>query len=100
MRKPGVSFGTRNMVTPCRTLTVGSVRVSMKNSLAIGPLAMKAFSPLRIHSSPLRSARRRSPAFGSSSGGRRLSEPPLGSVMPLPSTKVSSARNGSRKRFF
>ncbi len=36
--------------------------------------------------------------MGSSSGGSRLSEPALGSVMPLPSRYVSSARNGLRKR--
>jgi hypothetical protein len=30
----------------------------------------------------------------------RLSEPAPGSVMPLPSTKVSSATNGLRKRSF
>ena len=93
MRKPGVSRGTRNNVVPCLSGTVASVRASMKNSLPIGALAMKAFSPLRIHSSPLRSALSFSPAL-MSSGGRRLSEPALGSVMPLPSRKVSSATKG------
>src|SRR5665213_2197337 len=71
----------------------------MKNNLPIGALAMKAFSPLSIHSSPLRSALSFNPAL-MSSGGRRLSEPALGSVMPLPSTKVSSATKGLRKRSF
>src|ERR1022692_1445072 len=99
MRKPGVSRGTRNMVMPCLSGTVGSVRASMKKSLPTGALAMNAFSPLRIHSSPLRSARSFSPVLGSSPG-RRLSEPALGSVMPLPSTKVSSATKAGRKRCF
>ena len=35
-----------------------------------------------------------------SSGGSRLSEPALGSLIPLPSRKVSSSRNGLRKRRF
>src|ERR1700722_3400295 len=100
MRKPGVLRGTRNMVVPCLSGAFGSVRASMKKSLPTGALAMNAFSPLRIHSSPCRSARRRRPALGSSAGGRRLSEPAPGSVMPLPSTKVSSAMKSGRKRCF
>src|ERR1700733_9301836 len=100
MRKPGVSRGTRNMVVPCLSGAWGSVRASMKNSLPTGALAMKHFSPLRIHSSPWRSARSFSPALGSSAGGRRLSEPAPGSEMPLPSRKVSSATKGLRKRAF
>jgi len=51
------------MVVPCRSGALGSVRASMKNSLPTLALAMKHFSPLRIHSSPLRSARSLSPAF-------------------------------------
>src|SRR5215467_13636184 len=99
MRKPGVSRGTRNMVVPCLSGTFGSVRASMKNSLPTLALAMRHFSPLRIHSSPWRSALSLRPALGSS-GGSRLSEPALGSLMPLPSRKVSSSRNGLRKRRF
>src|SRR3989442_2122767 len=100
MRKPGVSRGTRNMVVPCRSGAFGSVRASMKNSLPTLALAMKHFSPSRIHSSPRRSARSLRPALGSSAGGSRLSEPALGSLMPLPSRNVSSATNGLRKRSF
>src|SRR5215471_10339698 len=99
MRKPGVSRGTRNMVVPCRSGEFGSVRASMKNSLPTLALAMKHFSPLRIHSSPWRSALSLRPALGSP-GGSRLSEPALGSLMPLPSRKASSSRNGLRKRRF
>src|SRR5262249_18990465 len=50
--------------------------------------------------SPWRSARSLRPAFGSSAGGMRLSEPALGSEMPLPSRNVSSSTNGRRKRAF
>src|SRR5712691_1948726 len=100
MRRPGVSRGTRNMVVPCLSGAFGSVRASMKNSLPTLALAMKHFSPLRIHSSPRRSALSFSPALGSSAGGSRLSEPALGSLMPLPSRNVSSSRNGLRKRPF
>ena len=78
----------------------GSVRASTKNSLPTGTLAMKVFSPLRIHSSPRRSAVSRRPALGSSSGGKRLSDPAFGSVMPLPSRKVSSSMNGFKNRRF
>src|SRR5215470_15779341 len=99
MRKPGVSRGTRNIVVPCLSGTFGSVRASMKNSLPTVALAMKHFSPLRIHSSPLRSARSLRPAL-MSSGGSRLSEPALGSLIPLPRRNVSSSRNGLRKRPF
>src|SRR5262249_475890 len=99
MRKPGVSHGTRNMVVPCRSGAFGSVRASMKNSLPTLALAMKHFSPLRIHSSPWRSALSLRPASGWS-GGSRLSEPALGSLIPLPSRKVSSSRNGLRNRRF
>src|SRR5215467_13141499 len=99
MRKPGVSRGTRNMVVPCLSGTFGSVRASMKNSLPTLALAMRHFSPLRIHSSPWRSALSLRPALGSP-GGSRLSEPALGSLMPLPSRKASSSRNGLRKRRF
>src|SRR5262245_65978878 len=99
MRKPGVSRGTRNIVVPCRSGALGSVRASMKNSLPTLALAMKHFSPLRIQWSPCRSALSLSPALGSS-GGSRLSEPALGSLMPLPSRNVSSSRNGLRKRRF
>ena len=53
-------------MVPCLSGTFGSVRASMKNSLPTGALAMKHFSPLRIHSSPLRSARSLRPALGSS----------------------------------
>ena len=94
-----MSRGTRNSVVPCLGGTVASVRASTKNSLPIGALAMKAFSPLRIHSSPSRSARSLMPLLGSSIG-MRLSEPALGSVMPLPSTQLSSVTNPGRKRFF
>src|SRR5215475_13841802 len=99
MRKPGVSRGTRNIVVPCLSGTVKSVRASIKNSLPTLALAMKHFSPLRIHSSPLRSALSLRPAL-MSSGGMRLSEPAVGSLMPLPSRNVSSARNGFRNRSF
>src|SRR6266542_1969173 len=99
MRKPGVSRGTRNMVVLCLSGAFGSVRASMKNSLPTLALAMKHVSPLWIDSSPWRSARSLRPALGSS-GGSRLSEPALGSLMPLPSRKVSSSRNGWRKRRF
>jgi hypothetical protein len=88
------------MVVPWRSGALGSVRASMKNSLPTGALAMKHFSPFRIHSSPLRSARSFSPALGASFGGRRLSEPAVGSVMPLPSRKRWSATNGRRNRSF
>src|SRR3972149_3821083 len=70
-RKPGVSLGTRKSVVPSRTLTFGFVRARTKNSLATLPFAMKHFSPFRIHSSPLRSARSFTPALGSSSGRGR-----------------------------
>src|SRR4029077_9325712 len=100
MRKPGVSRGTRNMVVPCLSGAFGSVRASMKNSLPTLALAMKHFSPLRIHSSPCRSARNFSPALGSSAGGSRLSEPALGSLMPFPRRYVSSSRSGCRNRRF
>ena len=100
MRKPGVSRSTRNMVVPWRSGAFGSVRASMKNSLPTGALAMKHFSPFRIHSSPWRSARSFRPALGASFGGMRLSEPAVGSVMPLPSRKRWSATNGRRKRSF
>src|SRR6266404_2667979 len=99
MRKPGVSRGTRNMVVPCLSGAFGSVRASIKNSLPTLALAMKHFSPLRIHSSPWRSALSLRPALGSS-GGNRLSEPALGSLIPLPSRNVSSSRNGLRNRRF
>src|SRR5215813_798029 len=99
MRKPGVSRGTRNMVVPCLSGALGSVRASMKNSLPTLAFAIKHFSPLRIHSSPWRSARSLRPAL-ISSGGSRLSEPALASLIPLPSRNVSSARNGLRKRRF
>src|ERR1039458_3721183 len=99
MRKPGVSLGTRNSVVPCLGGTVESGRASRKNSLPTCALAMKAFSPLRIHSSPLRSAFSLCPVLGSSIG-MRLSEPALGSVPPLPSRKVSSATKAGRKRRF
>jgi hypothetical protein len=59
--------------------TVESVRASMKNSFPTGALAMKHFSPLSIHSAPLRSARSFRPALGSFAGGRRLSEPAVAS---------------------
>ena len=62
------------------------VRASTKKSEPTLPFAMKHFSPFRIHSSPCRTARTRYPAFGSSSGGMRLSEPAFGSVMPRPMT--------------
>src|SRR5882672_3332125 len=100
MRKPGVSRGTMNMVVPSRKGTSGLVRASMKKSFPTLALAMKHFSPFRIHSSPLRSARSLRPALGSSAGGRRLSEPAFGSLMPLPSRNVSSARKGLRNRSF
>ena len=87
------------MVVPCRNGTCGSVRASIKKSFPTLPFAMKHFSPLRIHSSPLRWARSFNPALGSS-GGRRLSEPAPGSVIPFPSRKVSSSRKGVRKRRF
>ena len=89
-----------HMVVPWRSGALGSVRASMKNSLPTLALAMKHFSPLRIHSSPWRSARSFRPALGSSAGGSRLSEPAPGSLMPLPRRKVSSSRNGLRKRRF
>ena len=54
---------------PCLSGAFGSVRASMKKSLPMLPLAMKAFSPFRIHSLPRRSARSLSPALGSSAGG-------------------------------
>ena len=88
------------MVTPFCTLTLRLVRASTKNSFPTLPLAMKIFSPLRIHSSPCRSARSLRPAVGSSGGGSRLSEPAVGSVMPRPSRYVSSAMKGLRKRSF
>src|SRR5262245_6713067 len=78
MRKPGVSRGTRNMVVPSRSGTLGLLRASMKNNLPTLALAMKHFSPLRIHSSPWRSARSLRPALGSSGGSRAVSAPFLG----------------------
>src|SRR5437773_1959596 len=57
MRNPGVSRGTMNMVVPSRRGTSGLVRASMKKSFPTVALAMKHFSPFRIHSSPLRSAK-------------------------------------------
>jgi hypothetical protein len=53
-----------NIVPPWRMLTSGLVRASTKNSLATLPLAMNIFSPLRIHSSPSRSALSRSRPWG------------------------------------
>src|SRR5207247_3560525 len=61
--------------------------------------AMKHFSPLRIQWSPWRSALSLRPALGFSDGSR-LSEPALGSLMPLPSRNVSSSRKGLRNRRF
>ncbi len=52
MRTPGVSRGTRNVVPPSCWRTFGLVRVLTKKSRATDPLAMKHFSPFRIHSSP------------------------------------------------
>jgi hypothetical protein len=69
------------MVVPCLSGAFGSVRASLKNSLPTLALAMKHFSPLRIHSSPWRSALSLRPALGSA-GGSRLSEPALGSLIP------------------
>src|SRR5215831_10158414 len=87
------------MVMPRLSGTAGSVRASMKKSLPMLPFAMYALLPFRIHSSPRRSALSLRPARGSS-GGRRLSEPASYSLMPLPSTKVSSARKGLRNLAF
>ena len=49
---------------PCLMRHVGIGARVDEEQLADVPLAMNAFSPLRIHSSPLRSALSRQPAFG------------------------------------
>ena len=101
MRKPGVSIGTRNIgACPARMLTFGLVRASTKNSLATLPLAMKHLLAVEYPLVAVALGLQRQPAFGSSSGGRRWSEPAFGSVPAWPSRKVSSAMNGFRKRSF
>ena len=91
MRKPGVSRGTRNMVVPCLGGTAGSVRASMKNSLPTGALAMKRFLAVEDPLVALALGAKLQPGLRVVAGGMRLSEPALGSVIPLPSSKVSSA---------
>ena len=94
MRKPGVSLGTRNMVVPCLSGTV-EIRTDVEEEqLAHRRVCDKGLLAVEDPLVAVALALELQPGLGISSGGNRLSEPAVGSVMPLPSRKVSSARNG------